>query len=157
MSEQWLLQQAIAAARAGRKPEARQLLEQILQANPRHEQAWLWMGAVVETDVERVRCLQQVLAINPGNAAARKGLAQLQARTGAAPVSLQPATPPPMAQCPHCGTPNRAGATFCKKCGQDLDHLRHRRWPGVQPRRCHRHRWGRTHMVWHLAGRRERV
>ena len=116
MSEQSSLQQAIAAARAGRKAEARQLLKQILQANPRHEQAWLWMGAVIETDGERVRCLQQALAINPDNAAARKGLAQLQARA----ATPQTAASPPMTPCPHCGAMNRAGARFCSGCGQDF-------------------------------------
>ena len=91
-----MLQQAIAAARTGRKAEARQLLQRVLQTNPRHEQAWLWMGAVVETDAERVKCLQQVLAINPDNAAARKGLDQLQARAGAIPAATQAASPSPM-------------------------------------------------------------
>ena len=120
MDESTLLKQAVAAARAGRKAEARQLLEHILQANPRHEQAWLWMGAVVETDAERVECLQQVLAINPDNAAAREGLAQLQARVGAAPATPQPAIPATV-RCPHCGAANRAGAGFCSGCGQTLE------------------------------------
>jgi len=119
--ENELLRQAVTAARAGRKAEAQQLLEQILQANPRHEQAWLWMSAVVETDAERVECLQRVLATNPNNAAARKGLAQLQARVGAALAASQPATPPPATQCPHCGAANRAGARFCRECGHKLE------------------------------------
>lgn len=91
MSEQWLLQQAIAAARAGRKAEARQLLDQILQANPYNEQAWLWMSGVVETNAERVGCLQQALTLNPDNAAARKALARLQSRAGMPPPVEQPA------------------------------------------------------------------
>ncbi|RKY24359.1 MAG: hypothetical protein DRP83_07820, partial [Planctomycetota bacterium] len=91
MSEQRLLQQATAAARAGRKAEARQLLDQILQANPYNEQAWLWMSGVVETDTERVGCLQQALTLNPDNAAARKALARLQSRAGMPPPVEQPA------------------------------------------------------------------
>lgn len=80
MSEQSLLERAIAAARAGRQDEVRQLLEQVLQANPYNEQAWLWMSGVAETDAERIGCLQQALALNPENTAARQRLAQLQAR-----------------------------------------------------------------------------
>ncbi|MBN1582240.1 MAG: hypothetical protein JXA89_16160, partial [Anaerolineae bacterium] len=70
MSEQPLFQQAVVAVRAGRKTEARELLRHILISNPNHEQAWLWMSAVVDTDAERVECLRRVLAINPDNAVA---------------------------------------------------------------------------------------
>ena len=69
------LRQAIAAAKAGRKAEARRLLETVLDADERNEQAWLWMSGVVDSDEERIICLQNVLAVNPQNQAARKGLA----------------------------------------------------------------------------------
>jgi tetratricopeptide (TPR) repeat protein len=74
-----LLQQAIAAARAGQKDEAKTLLIQVLKANPRSEQAWVWMSATVETEAERIHCLKQVLAINPDNQLAQKGLRSLGA------------------------------------------------------------------------------
>ena len=67
-------EQAIAAVRAGRKTEARALLQTILAADPSHEDAWLWMSAVVDSDAQRAECLRRVLRINPHNAAARKGL-----------------------------------------------------------------------------------
>ena len=134
MGESQTLQRAIASVRAGRKAEARQLLGQVLQADPRHEQAWLWMGAVVETDAERVRCLQHVLEINPNNVAARKGLTQLQARMGIPLATPQPATPPPTTQCPHCGAMNRAGARFCSGCGQSLEQAKPS--PQAQTARC---------------------
>ena len=122
--ERELLQQALAAARAGRKTEARQMLEQILQANPGQEQAWTWMATVVETDAQRVECLQRVLAINPNNAAARKVLAQFQARVDAPPVAPPSTAPPSFIHCPRCGMANRAGARFCKECGQELEQSR---------------------------------
>jgi tetratricopeptide (TPR) repeat protein len=124
VQENELLRQAIAAARAGRKPEARQMLEQILQANPGQEQAWTWMATVVETNAQRVECLQRVLAINPNNAAARKVLAQLESRVDAPPVAPQPTALPSSIQCPRCGMTNRAGARFCKECGQKLEQSR---------------------------------
>ena len=72
-----LLNQGITALKAGRKAEARALLARLLQQDPRDEQAWLWLSGAVETDEERRRCLERALALNPGNQAARRGLARL--------------------------------------------------------------------------------
>lgn len=71
------LDQAIAALKAGRKTEARRLLESILATDRHNEQAWLWMSGVVDTDAERIICLENVLTLNPYNERARKGLEQL--------------------------------------------------------------------------------
>jgi len=71
------LQQAITAAKAGRRAEARHLLEIVLDADQHNEQAWIWMSAVVDSDQERIICLQNVLTINPQNETVRKGLAAL--------------------------------------------------------------------------------
>lgn len=68
------LELAISAIRAGRKAEGRQLLNLLIQQNPNNEQAWLWMSSVVDTDEQRARCLYHVLAVNPTNELARKGL-----------------------------------------------------------------------------------
>ena len=78
------LQAGIAAAREGRRAEARTLLMQALQTNSRSEQAWLWMSAVVETDTERQACLEQVLSINPHNQTAQVGLDKIKAGSSAA-------------------------------------------------------------------------
>ena len=89
-----MLNQAVAAARAGRKAEARRLLETILEADERNEQAWLWLGAVVDDPQERITCLENVLALNPNNETARRGLAALRAASPppASPISDQPST-----------------------------------------------------------------
>ena len=73
------LEQAISAAKAGRKEEARRLLEAVLDADDRNEQAWLWMSSVVDSDEERAICLENVLTINPHNEPARRGLVALGA------------------------------------------------------------------------------
>jgi len=78
-TETWL-NSGIAAAKAGQRAVARQWLSRVVQAEPRHEQAWLWLSAVVESPEEQQACLQKVLDIAPGNAAARKGLAEVQKR-----------------------------------------------------------------------------
>jgi hypothetical protein len=68
------LELAITAIRSGRKEEGRQLLNLLIQQNPNNEMAWLWMSSVVNTDEQRARCLYHVLAINPDNNLARRGL-----------------------------------------------------------------------------------
>ena len=102
MDVETTLRQAVAAAEAGRKAEARHLLETVLHADERNEQAWLWMSGVVDSDEERIICLENVLTINPKNQAARKGLAAF----GITPeidqpsfsvVSEEPSAEPPVA------------------------------------------------------------
>jgi hypothetical protein len=68
------LELAITAIRSNRKEEGRQLLNLLIQENPNNEMAWLWMSSVVNTDEQRARCLYHVLAINPDNQIARRGL-----------------------------------------------------------------------------------
>jgi tetratricopeptide (TPR) repeat protein len=85
MSE--LLQRGIALARGGKRAEARAVLLEVVEADERDEQAWLWLSGVVD-DPEDVRvCLENVLAINPEHTQARQGLEWLNARYGA-PVVL---------------------------------------------------------------------
>jgi hypothetical protein len=79
------LQQGIAALKAGNKEQARQLLIQATQANPQNEQAWLWLSGAVESDSERLICLNKVLEINPNNEPAQRGAAALHQR-GATPA-----------------------------------------------------------------------
>ena len=92
-----MLNRAIIAAKAGRNAEARQLLEAVLDADERNERAWLWLSGAVDSDEERVICLENVLSINPANQAARKGLAVLRAARAAtsAPIILPLASPAP--------------------------------------------------------------
>jgi tetratricopeptide (TPR) repeat protein len=90
-SPQELLQRGIAAARAGENDMARQLIARAIQMDPANEQAWLWLGSVAQSDEERIRILQQVLAINPENEYAIKGLQALGALPEAEPVEPEPA------------------------------------------------------------------
>jgi tetratricopeptide (TPR) repeat protein len=79
----------IAAAKAGNKDEARQLLQQSVRLEPRNEAAWLWLASVARDSTERRFCLEQVISINPGNATAQQALDALTAGT------LTPPTTPP--------------------------------------------------------------
>lgn len=82
--QEHLFRQGIAAARAGDRETARQYLVQGLQAAPDNVQGWLWLSAVVEKPEERETCLRKALALDPDNAAARRGLTEVQAQGTAA-------------------------------------------------------------------------
>ena len=82
-----LLEQGISAALTGRRDEARVLLAQVVEADERNEQAWLWLSGLVE-DPEEVRtCLENVLHLNPDNVKAQQGLAWVEQQHGARPVA----------------------------------------------------------------------
>ncbi len=75
-----LTQQGITALKSGDRAGAHQLFTAALKQNPDDAVAWLWMTGVLNSDSERIQCLRQVLRIDPGNQAALRGLAQIQAR-----------------------------------------------------------------------------
>ncbi len=87
-----LLAQGILAARAGEKSTARRLLSQVIQEDPNSEAAWLWLSSVLDTPQGRAHCLRQVLALNPRNQTAQKGLAALEDAPPAPAIVAQ--TPP---------------------------------------------------------------
>ena len=90
-----LLREGISAARAGDKTRAKRLLLEVTERDERNEQAWLWLSGVVD-DLEEMRiCLENVLAINPQNQRARKGLAWVEARLVAEPPAPPPVSEPP--------------------------------------------------------------
>ena len=107
MSSNQLLQEAITAARSGRRKEAYDLLVQLVQADEANEAAWLWLSGVAEDPEEQRLCLENVLHLNPDNTHARKGLAQIEARSlpqqpnshrespAAAPSAVKAVPPPP--------------------------------------------------------------
>jgi hypothetical protein len=88
-----LVQRGIAALEAGDKVQACRLLGRAIQANPQDEQAWLWLSGAVESDQERLMCLNKVLEINPANEAAKRGVAALREKQASKPTKR--ATPFP--------------------------------------------------------------
>ncbi|MBN1429259.1 MAG: YIP1 family protein [Anaerolineae bacterium] len=72
-----LYRDGVAAIRAGDKAAGREKLTKVVEQDQLHEQAWLWLSACVDTDEERIVCLQNVLTINPRSEAARQGLIKL--------------------------------------------------------------------------------
>jgi len=110
-----LLQRAIELARSGQREEARQLLAQVLRVDAQNETAWLWLGAVLTRPEDRIRCLQQVLTINPRNEMAARGLRAL---------GVEPPPPPP----PESGVPRPDPAAIAearRRADLVLTDLRH--------------------------------
>jgi hypothetical protein len=75
-----LLDEGIAAIKAGDKALARGKLEAAVKIDQFNEQAWFWLASVVETDEERRTCLGNVVIINPANERAQQMLDKLDQR-----------------------------------------------------------------------------
>jgi len=82
METQELLHQGIVAARAGRKPEARELLMKVVDLDPRNEIAWSWLSGIMEDLEDRIVACENVLTINPNNEKARAYLTMLLQKRG---------------------------------------------------------------------------
>ncbi len=85
-----MLQNAIAALEEGDLARAREVLARLLRTTQDNPDYWLWMSAATESRKERVFCLRQVLRLDPGNVAARRGLVLLGELT---PESVTPVPP----------------------------------------------------------------
>ena len=70
MDAEALYLRAMNDIQAGQHESAQRLLAQVLQADPRHEQAWLALALVVPQMDQAIECLNRVLALNPQNSEA---------------------------------------------------------------------------------------
>jgi hypothetical protein len=98
-----ILQLGIEAARDGNKEEARNLFRLLTRQDPDSVQAWLWLAGVAENREERQAALERVVALDPSNEMALKGLQALGVRPHAnkpaptpAPVAVPSPEPPPV-------------------------------------------------------------
>jgi hypothetical protein len=87
-----LLDTAMRARRSGNIPAARSLLRALSAQAPDTPQVWLSLAVVAETRSEQRRALERVLALDPQNTLAQRGLARIGALTSTPPPS--PPTPP---------------------------------------------------------------
>jgi tetratricopeptide (TPR) repeat protein len=77
--ENTMLREAIEAMRLGNRVRARDLLTRLLKTDQKNSTYWVWLSAAVETQKERLYCLQMALQADPENAAAKRGLVLLGA------------------------------------------------------------------------------
>ena len=73
-----LLHEGIAAAKAGDRKSARELLTRAVKLDDRNASAWLWLSGVVEDINHREICLQTALRLDPQNEAIQRGLAHVR-------------------------------------------------------------------------------
>ncbi len=66
------------AAKRGDKARAHELFRQAIEIDPYHEQVWLWLASVVESDEDRRVCFENVLELNPLHPTARQQLQRLE-------------------------------------------------------------------------------
>jgi tetratricopeptide (TPR) repeat protein len=69
-----MLREAMEALRRGDRSRARDLLTRLLKADQNNATYWVWLSAVVETQKERLYCLDKAIKLDPENASARRGL-----------------------------------------------------------------------------------
>lgn len=122
-----LLRKGRAAAKGGRRREARRLLEAVTRhptaSSQQQLQAWLWLSGVYETPSQRRACLEAVLRLDPQHTVARQGLAHLKAVSAEDAEAPGKPDPQPLAArrlvCPQCGGNLRSdeGRVRCAYCG----------------------------------------
>ena len=69
-----MLQEAMEAGQKGDLARARELLQKLIEKNDKEALYWLLMSTVVESREERIKSLNNVLAIEPNNSAAKQDL-----------------------------------------------------------------------------------
>lgn len=71
------LQLAYEIAKAGDRPKARQLVREILEAEPNNDAAWYLYAKIAGDRQKSIYCLEKVLEINPSHTRARQDLEKL--------------------------------------------------------------------------------
>jgi tetratricopeptide (TPR) repeat protein len=80
MTDNPMFSEALEAISKGQRARAKDLLTRLLKADQDNPQYWLYLSSVVETQQERIYCLENALKLDPDSRAARQGLVLLGAR-----------------------------------------------------------------------------
>jgi tetratricopeptide (TPR) repeat protein len=127
-----LLRAGIAAAKSGQRERARDLLMRVVEQDEENVLAWLWLSGVVDTLDDREICLENVLALDPDNEPARKGLAfvRKQKETNAPPPAetMPPSAPSGSPAAARAARPATPAAAILHE-----DFARHRPPPEPEP------------------------
>ena len=141
-----MLKDGIQAVQRGDRVRGREMLLQVVAADETSEPAWLWLSQVVDDPADRLVALDNVLTLNPANAAAREAAQALREQLGLAepPLPPPPSEPPPVPQlraepdydlldndpdqCIYCGKITETEVATCPFCRRSL--LRAGFWEG---------------------------
>jgi hypothetical protein len=69
---------AVDLLREDRRPEAVAILRELIREDGDFEDAWLWMSVAVDSVDQSAVCLDNVLRVNPANAAAAGALSRMR-------------------------------------------------------------------------------
>lgn len=72
------LKDGIAALRAGERERGRDLLLEVVEADPNIEPAWLWLATAVDDPADKIIALENALTLNPHNNRVRAELEKLK-------------------------------------------------------------------------------
>ncbi|MCA9955633.1 MAG: hypothetical protein KC434_12980, partial [Anaerolineales bacterium] len=75
---------AVKQAKAGERTQARNLLLELVELEPKHELAWLWLSELVEEPEDKIIALENALTINPHRPQTQARLSKLRAKYEAA-------------------------------------------------------------------------
>ncbi len=138
------LKQAVNLIKAGKKIEARMILEPIIVAEPQNIQAWVWEIETRENDAEKIKLMEACLLHNPDSTLIKKALAALKTQqeflvtpaesksaekkelirinpfTEMSEYMDEPSSPSRLVTCQHCGELVEETARVCKACGREL-------------------------------------
>lgn len=129
-----LLRDGVTAVKIGSRRLAQSLLNQATMLNPLDARPWLWLTETTDDPAEKQAYLEKAVSANPGNAAARRGLAVLTGKLDPSSmlslgesVQVQESAQPEDAQaketflCPQCGAHMEfdihANELVCRSCG----------------------------------------
>lgn len=80
MAQEKMYKAALEAIDLGQTARARDLFTRLLRSDSTKAEYWLWMSTLVESNQERIYCLESALRADPDNEAAKRGLIILGAR-----------------------------------------------------------------------------
>jgi tetratricopeptide (TPR) repeat protein len=80
MAEEKMFKAALEAIDQGQTARARDLFTRLLRSDSSKAEYWLWMSTLVDSNQERIYCLESALRADPDNEAAKRGLIILGAR-----------------------------------------------------------------------------
>ena len=90
MAQEKMYKAALEAIDQGQTARARDLFTRLLRSDSTKAEYWLWMSTLVDSDQERIYCLESALRTDPENEAAKRGLIILGARQAGEDVTPVP-------------------------------------------------------------------
>src|SRR5512136_2805057 len=128
-----LLVRGVAAAKTGQardREEARFYLEWVLRSDDatsdQKASAWLWLSQIEDDTGKKRDCLENVLAWDPANTLARRGLAILDGRLKAEDI-VDPNKPIEPMKPDAAPQPSAVRRYVCPKCGGRMSYLAEQR------------------------------